>query len=412
MAAAEPLSLEQAWARIPAPASLQNGSERFTAGRMERIMAIVVGVGAIALGIQTFFESLDMIVAGHSAQLTLFLVVLLFLVTMIVACLWGRGAYVFAGTFAVAYAVALALWPLVVIPDGQPAGAQPWIFFLVNIATVAAIVAFPMLAQLLFVLVLPFVYGWVRIVQGDFAEGFWIATAFDVSFTLILGIVLLALAWMFRSVAAGVDDTRAQAVESYSAAAATAAVEQERVAVAALMHDSVLAALIAAERAESERERELAVVMAREALTRLANAEEHVALEGSDEPVAWERVVDKLQRVLAESDPDATVEAVGDLPPIPERVARAAALAAQQACRNAVEHAGGRGLRVRAEADGEAGFTITIRDAGPGFDVEATPEDRLGIRASIVARMAAVAGAASVESDDEGTVVTLRWPIA
>src|SRR5690606_1430138 len=99
----------------------------------------------------------------------------------------------------------------------------------------------------------------------------------DVSFTLILGVVLLALAWLFRSVASGVDQARSEAVASYAAAAAELAAEEERVAVAALMHDSVLAALITAERADSERERELAVVMAREALTRLANTEENIA---------------------------------------------------------------------------------------------------------------------------------------
>lgn len=406
---AERLSLDRAWTRIPAPASLHAGTERFTAQRMERMMAIVVGVGAIALGIQTFFAGLETHPTAPSAQFSLFLVVLLFLVAMIVACLWGRGVYIFAGAFALCYVVALVLWPLAVIPGDQHAGTQPWIFFLVNVATVAAILAYPVPAQLLFVVALPFVYGWVRVVQGQFAEGYLVVTAFDVSFTLMLGIVLLALAWMFRSVAAGVDEARTSAVASYSAAAAAAAAEQERVSVAALMHDSVLAALIAAERAESARESELAVVMAREALTRLANAEGSVALEGSDEPVEWTALIAELRRVLAEDGGAVDIEVGGRMDPVPERVARAVTLAAQQACRNALEHAQGRGLRVRAEAAGRRGLTITISDEGPGFDVDATPADRLGIRASIIARMEAVAGSASVESGAQGTLVTLRW---
>ena len=81
-------------------------------------------------------------------------------------------------------------------------------------------------------------------------------SALDVSFALILGGVILTLGWVFRSVAANVDETRARAVASYAQAAAADAAEQERVAVAALMHDSVLAALIAAERAETPRERD------------------------------------------------------------------------------------------------------------------------------------------------------------
>ncbi len=71
------------------------------------------------------------------------------------------------------------------------------------------------------------------------------------SFALILGGMLTTLGVVFRSVAANVDETRARAVESYADAAAADAAEQERVAVAALMHDSVLAALIAAERAHT-----------------------------------------------------------------------------------------------------------------------------------------------------------------
>ena len=99
---------------------------------------------------------------------------------------------------------------------------------------------------------------------------------------------------MFRSVAANVDETRARAVASYAQAAAADAAEQERVAVAALMHDSVLAALIAAERAETPRERTLAVAMAREALTRLANTEQDAG-EGSDEPVGVDVVADEIE---------------------------------------------------------------------------------------------------------------------
>ncbi len=70
-------------------------------------------------------------------------------------------------------------------------------------------------------------------------------------------------------------------------------------AVAALMHDSVLGALLAAERASTPRERTLAVSMAREALTRLANAEKD-ALEGSDEPVPASRLADEIESAAGE----------------------------------------------------------------------------------------------------------------
>src|SRR5690606_12025060 len=105
----------------------------------------------------------------------------------------------------------------------------------------------------------------------------------------------VTLPWVFRAIAVGVDEVRTRAVASYAAAAAADATEQERVAVAALMHDSVLAALIAAERARSPRERALAVGMAREALTRLANTDS-TEEQGSDAPVAVETIADALER--------------------------------------------------------------------------------------------------------------------
>ncbi|HWS50066.1 MAG TPA: ATP-binding protein, partial [Microbacterium sp.] len=314
-----------------------------------------------------------------------------------------------SGLFAVTYLAALAAWPVVVDPNDKGADAQPWIFFLVNVGVVAAMLAFPLRLQFAWAVGVPVVYGYVRLVQGEFSREFWVKTAFDFSFTLILGIVIISLGWMFRSVAAGVDDARGRAVASYASAAAAAAAEEERVTMAALMHDSVLAALIAAERAEGDRARDLAVGMAREALTRLANTEAAVAQEGSDDPVGAAQIVVELRRALSEQGVDAIVEERGGIGLIPGRAARALVLAARQAIGNSVVHAQGRGLHIVAEGRGDEGITVTIVDSGPGFDVDAIGEDRLGIRASILARMAGVAGTATIDSDDGGTTVVLGW---
>ncbi|MFS0854499.1 sensor histidine kinase [Microbacterium sp. 179-I 3D4 NHS] len=404
--AAESLSIREAWTQIPSPGSAETEIERFTSKRMERILATVVAIGSAVLGGWALFTALAALDDMHAGQLTILIVVFVPLLAMLVACAIGRAVRIASGTFAIAYVVALAAWPTVAA--GDSADSQPWIFFLVNVSVVAALLAFPLRVQFAVGVAVPLVYGYVRLVQGGFAPAFWISTAFDVSFTLILGFVLISLGWMFRSVAAGVDDARGRAVASYASAAAAAAAEEERVAMSALMHDSVLAALIAAERAESDRAKELAVGMAREALTRLANTEAAVAQEGSDEPVAQTQVVVELRRALSELGVDAVVEERGGSGVIPGRVARALVLAARQAIGNAVTHAGGRGLHVVAEQEHD-GIRVIVIDAGPGFDLEGIGEDRLGIRASILARMAGVAGTARIDSGDDGTVVTLEW---
>lgn len=403
------LSIRDAWSQIPSPGSAETESERFTSNRMERILATVVGIGAGVSGVQAFIAALSRLPDASGESIALLVAVFVSLALMLAACLIGRLVRSASGLFTVVYALALTAWPLVADPARSPVDSQPWIFFLVNVGVVAAMLSFPLRVQYVWAVGVPLVYGWVRLVQGRFASEFWITTAFDVSFTLILGLVIISLGWMFRSVAAGVDEARGKAVASYAAAAAAAAAEEERVSMAALMHDSVLAALIAAERADTDRARDLAVAMAREALTRLANAEAIDAQEGSDEPVETGQIVNELRRALSETGADAVVEERGGSAVVPGRAARAIVLAARQAIGNAVAHAGGRGLHVIVDGRGEEDVAVTISDTGPGFDIEAVGEDRLGIRASILARMAGVAGSARIHSDADGTVVTLDW---
>nr|WP_239528345.1 ATP-binding protein [Microbacterium esteraromaticum] len=402
--------MKEAWSSIPSQGEVGIGLERFTGQRMERILSTVGAIGSAALGAQALTAAVTRLNQPDAAHLGMMALVFAPLLWMIVACLIGKGVKPAAGTFTVAYAAALAVWPVVVDRTVREPSNQPWIFFLVNIGVVAAMLAFTPRVQLIWALTLPILYGWVRLVQGDFEQSWWISTGFDVTFTIILGSVIISLAWMFRQVAAGVDEARAQAVEGYASAAAASAAEEERVAMSALMHDSVLAALIAAERAGGERERALAVTMAREALTRLANTEASIAQEGSDAPVSRAQIVAELRRTLSEQGVDAVVEERGSAEAeVPGKVARAMVLAARQAIGNALAHAGGRGLHVLAESASPDRLSVTVVDSGPGFDPEVIGEDRLGIRASIIARMAAVAGKSRIDSDADGTTVVLSW---
>jgi signal transduction histidine kinase len=403
--------LQSAWGSIPQSREATASLGSFTRLRIERILSLVVALGSLVLGTQAFLAALNPGQEGPGWHIPLMVLVFVPLAAMIVAAGLNRAVRVFAGIFAVIYPLALCLWPMATA-DGVPdPDTQPWLWYLVSVATVASVLAFPLPLQIVWTALVPLLFGVVRLIQGGFGQEFWYGVAFDVSFALILGGLLMTLGWVFRSVAANVDETRARAVESYAAAAAADAAEQERLAVAALMHDSVLAALIAAERAHTPRERTLAVAMAREALTRLANTEQDSG-EGSDEPRDAGSIADDIERSALELGVTVSVERTIDpnTPSMPGRIARALVLAATQAIANAAEHARGSGLAVSVEGSPDpASVEIVVRDNGEGFDLDRVPHDRLGIRASIFARVAAVGGTSSIESDADGTTVRLRW---
>jgi signal transduction histidine kinase len=59
-----------------------------------------------------------------------------------------------------------------------------------------------------------------------------------------------------------------------------------------------------------------------------------------------------------------------------------------------------------------AGIEVEVGDTGKGFSMIDVPRERLGLRVSIIERIANAGGSADIDSAvDEGTVVTIRWPL-
>ena len=53
-----------------------------------------------------------------------------------------------------------------------------------------------------------------------------------------------------------------------------------------------------------------------------------------------------------------------------------------------------------------------MRDHGTGFDVDTVPEDRLGVRESIIGRMRRHGGTARLRRLEDGTEVALSLPVS
>jgi signal transduction histidine kinase len=101
-------------------------------------------------------------------------------------------------------------------------------------------------------------------------------------------------------------------------------------------------------------------------------------------------------------------------PALPPPVCTALAQAAREALANVLSHAGTGEAWVDIAAAGPAppgGLRVTVRDEGAGFDPGQVGPSRLGLRRSIVERMADCGGQAVVRSaPGQGTVVSLSWP--
>nr|WP_314172207.1 PspC domain-containing protein [Streptomyces sp. DSM 40971] len=194
---------------------------------------------------------------------------------------------------------------------------------------------------------------------------------------------------------------------------------QERAEVAAHVHDSVLHTLTLIQRSADD-PREVA---------RLARAQERELREwlykprgkGEDEEQKPQTLSAAVKATAAEVEDHhgvpIEVVCVGDCPL--DDGLNAQIQAAREAMVNAAKygaggttHAGGHGgggaVQVFAEVEGRTVF-VSVRDRGPGFDPDAVPEDRMGVRESIIGRMARHGGTARLRSaPGEGTEVELE----
>ncbi|AYY14434.1 ATP-binding protein [Actinobacteria bacterium YIM 96077] len=99
------------------------------------------------------------------------------------------------------------------------------------------------------------------------------------------------------------------------------------------------------------------------------------------------------------------VVTVGDAPL--DDLGRAIIQAAREAAVNAAKHSGAQKIDIYLEAT-EDGIDVFVRDRGSGFDPEQIPDDRLGVRHSIIDRMRRHGGSAQIRSEpDVGTEVRL-----
>lgn len=333
------------------------------------------------------------------------------LAASVVAAIVQAATRIIASVVAATLLIALVLWPLSVEDPAALAGQMPWLWYLVTIGTAYAAYAVPLRLAVAYALVTPILFGALRLMPSGGAAGIT-RSLLDAFYVGIVGCVMLLLIVVLRQSAESVDRAQATAMAEYENALRQHAGELERVEVDAVVHDNVLASLLASASAQSPAERTLAVQMASRALSVLLPERD-----GSESHVALEMLERQLQH--AASTFGAALELDGSArsgrtpePELPRPVAEALLGAAWQALTNSVQHAGPDSTvtrRVRAVVRRRS-VDIVIEDDGGGFLVDQVPRERLGIRLSIIQRVRSVGGRAQVISTpDVGTEVRLTW---
>ena len=381
--------------------------------RIDRIISTVVSFFGFGFALQTVPPILDQLpVLRPEVAWPVLIVVFGSLAGSVITAVVRRGTQVSGALVALSLLLALLTWPLTIRTDAV-AQETPWIWYLLTIGTAFCTIVAPLRLAIAYACVTTLLFGVLRVLpSGGGASP--TRAALDAVYVGIVGFVMLVLITVLRQSADRVDRAQRTAMEQYEAAMRQHAGELERVEVDALVHDNVLATLLAAATAETEAERALVSSMARKTLSVLLPDEEsdldvgEVPLELLERQLthAASTFFADFEVVLDESaDPRTTT--------MPRPVAEAVLGAVWQALTNSVQHAGPRGtversVRGRISA---CSVDVVVEDDGRGFLLADVPRERLGIRLSILDRVEQVQGSARIDTEPgRGTRVLLHWP--
>ena len=215
------------------------------------------------------------------------------------------------------------------------------------------------------------------------------AQGLAVALLIVGGVALVVFPWLYRAWREQLAQRRAL-IRS-----------EERAEIAAHVHDSVLQTLTLIQRFSDDPAE----------VTRLARTEERNLRAWLYAPVGDpdRTLAAAIERDAAtvEADYSATVEvvSVGDAPLDASLGALVAAV--REAMVNAARHGGGQ-VSVYVECRADV-VEVYVRDRGEGFALDAIPDDRHGVRESIMGRMERNGGSAQLRVG-QGTEVHLRMP--
>ncbi len=396
--------------RVPQAKQSRNPISR---KQVERVISRSVAVFGIVFGAQTVPWLLGQL--NEAQPLYLWVMVPAIFGSLIVALVasiinkWVRVAH---GMVSIFFMVGLVTWPFAIITTSNVFPGIYWLYYLLTVATATAAIAFSTIVATVYLFAAPMIYGIIRITPYGGAAALQLATL-ETVYSIILGAAVVMIVTMLRQAAANVDSAQAAALDRYSHAVRQHATEVERVQVDSIVHDSVLTTLLSAARAFTPQTEALSATMAGNAIGHLEAAARVSPDDGTI--VRLSSLSQRIQDACAQmnSSFDMRISGVGTRS-IAVQAAEAINSAAVQAMINSIQHGGDGATRwVEIRGIRPAGIEIVVGDTGVGFDPASVPSERLGVRVSIIERLANAGGIAGIDSaPGHGTTITIRWPHA
>lgn len=315
-----------------------------------------------------------------------------------------------AGTLAVGQLVIMALMPIGFERNAFPVDAAwPWVLAISAPCIMSCAIAWSKRAIIWYVPIFAVLYGFTSWWAIEGADAFRVSR-FVLGATA-LGVLFTAVAAGARKGGADLDAESSRLRDEAAARSETEASAIERARLDGLVHDHVLAALLAAgqDRADSETVR-VSIAQAIGALVDVNSPPPVGGFMSAAEAAA------RLRQLCANLDESATVhiQLRDPVAPVATQAVQIMQEVTAEALRNSLRHAGtpvesvSRSLRVEISDQ----LSVVIRDDGAGFDPLRVPPQRLGIAVVMRGRLQRFPGARMTidSAPGAGTVVTAAVP--
>lgn len=384
-------------------------SSTFATARVDRLIGRALAAGAVLFSLEGF--------ANFYAQLPMLNQPLAWAVMGVIWAttsayfftFWfGSANYLYLRIHAIAIAFLPLMWPFILVSQPVQDGSfYPFIWWGMSTGWLAAALSFSMRWVVVYFVLVNVVtqylfsipIGGNHSLQTSFLDGLY---------TILTNGSVAVIALMLRHAANRSDKANSERMEAAILEAQVEAQAKERARLDALVHDSVLTALISAGRASTDEEITASADLAKIAIERLEKADGVYEASAS---VLCSSLFDSVIAAAKRIDPeiDCRKYCLNSFT-VSGEVASALTEATMQAVQNSVLHAGGKAKRELSLKSSQGTLKLVVKDDGVGFRPNRLPRGRLGIKLSIQGRLASIGGKAHIVSAPrKGTTVVLEW---